>query len=413
MNALERQLRATELEIKRVADEAAAVADKAAKEDRELSDEEKSEVQEHLKTIDSLEAKKAKVEGDLELDQRIRNASKGIKVEERPEETKGGLTIGEQFVKSEKFQEMKSKGFSGSWSTGQISIDGKATVTSAASDIVQPQVLGGVVETLFQRLTVADLLASGTTNSSVVRYIKETTATNAAATVAEGAAKPESTIVLDSADEPVRKIATFLPVSDEMLEDVAQLQSYLNQRLALFVKIEEEDQLLNGDGTAPNISGLLDRAGIQTQDIEADALEVAIFKAIGQVRNDAFLEPDGVVINPTDWETIRLATDTNGQYFGGGPFYGPYGGPQGGANYVIERLWGLPVVVTSAIAAGTALVGAFRTAAQVFRRSGLTVEASNSHSDFFQKNLTAIRAEERLALAVYREAAFCKVTQVA
>jgi HK97 family phage major capsid protein len=75
-------------------------------------------------------------------------------------------------------------------------------------------------------------------------------------------------------------------------------------------------------------------------------------------------------------------------------------------------MWGKPVVPTTAMPASTALVGAFRQASQVFRKGGLTVEASNSHADFFQRNETAIRAEERLLLAVYRPGAFGTVTNL-
>jgi HK97 family phage major capsid protein len=110
--------------------------------------------------------------------------------------------------------------------------------------------------------------------------------------------------------------------------------------------------------------------------------------------------PDGVVINPANWQTIQLMKDANGQYYGSGPF----------APAVQATIWGLPAVKTPTIAAGTALVGAFQSSAQVFRKGGIRVEASNSHNDFFQKNLVALRAEERLALAVYRPAAFGTVT---
>jgi HK97 family phage major capsid protein len=134
-----------------------------------------------------------------------------------------------------------------------------------------------VVEQLFQALTVADLLAPGTTTSSPVRYIRETDAVvNAAAAVAEGAAKPEATLVT----EPVRKIAVFLPVTDEIMEDAPTMASYLNERLSLFVGVAEEAQLLSGDGTAPNISGILDRSGIQTQPAGTDDNLVAIRKAV-------------------------------------------------------------------------------------------------------------------------------------
>ena len=134
-----------------------------------------------------------------------------------------------------------------------------------------------------------------------------------------------------------------------------------------------------------------------------------IYDAITQVRTTAFLEPDAIVIHPTNWALIRTAQDLNGQYYGGGPFVGTYG--QNGI--APDALWGLPAVVTSAITAGTVLVGAFRAAAQTFLRSGLTVEASNSHQDFFQLNMTALRAEMRAALAVYRPAAFSKITLTA
>jgi HK97 family phage major capsid protein len=133
-----------------------------------------------------------------------------------------------------------------------------------------------------------------------------------------------------------------------------------------------------------------------------------IYRAAAGCRGSSFLDPDTLIINPTNWGTIRTTKDTSGQYYGGGPFYGPYGGPQGPApSFSGGAIWNLNVLVTSAIGDGTAVVGAFRQGGAVYRRGGLTVEASNSHSDFFQKNLTALRAEERLVLAIYRPSAFC------
>ena len=198
-----------------------------------------------------------------------------------------------------------------------------------------------------------------------------------------------------------------------MLEDVGQIRSYLDSRLQLFVQHAMEAQLLTGTGTAPQLRGLLNRSGIQTvttvTPLTAAKTIQGIYDAITQVRTTAFLEPDAVVIHPTNWASVRTAADSNGQYFGGGPFVGPYG-----VNGIApDNIWGLPAVVTSAIAAGTVLVGAFRSAAQMFLRGGLTVEASNSHADFFQKDMTALRAEQRAALAVYRPAAFSKITLTA
>jgi HK97 family phage major capsid protein len=248
--------------------------------------------------------------------------------------------------------------------------------------------------------TVGDLMLSGTTDSNVISYYEETTFTNAAATVAEGDAKPESALDFTERTDTVRKIATWIPATSEFLEDNAGLRSYIEGRLRFMVEREEEDQLLNGNGTAPNISGVLDRA-IQTV-TSTDDID-AIYRAITEVRVDGLAEPTALVIHPLSWANIRLAKDGNDRYYGDGPF-GPL---------QADRLWGLPVRVTPLIAEGTALVGAFRPFAQVFRKGGIRVVASTEHDTYFTENKVAILAEERLTLAVYRPSAFCSITGLA
>lgn len=315
-------------------------------------------------------------------------------------------SVGEQFVSSEQYQSLRDRGLRGSYTSGQVEVRTLLDSGSGSGgDWIYPDQRPGIQLIRLRRLTVADLIPGGSTDSNLVQYLEETTATNAADTVTEGAAKQESTIVGNVVSEAVQKIATFMSVTDEMLEDVAQLRSYLNARLTVFVQLAEEDQLLNGTGTPPDISGILDRAGLQTTITVGAASPVdSVYGMVTAIRANANDEPDGMVINPTDWGStdFRLAKDQNDQYYAGGPFTGPYGN----GEIRPDSLWGLRVVVTSAIAAGTVLVGAFSTAAQIFRKGGITVEASNSHSDYFQKNKTAIRAEERLALAVYRPASF-------
>lgn len=328
-------------------------------------------------------------------------------------------SVGEAFVNSPEYKGLQERGTGGSWTTGQIvipnwgskahlEIDGDTVLTERADDVGSPAVdfLGADVQPGIQApgyapLVVADLFAPGTTTGPLVRYLREIPpGVNAASGVAEGAEKPASSFEFEAVDEAVKKIATFLPITDEMLEDVAQLESYLNSRLSLFVRMEENDQLLNGAG-GDNLTGILNRSNIDNVDSgDYDNLFDAILGAMVSVRNNGFLEPDAVVINPTDDMVLRTAKAVpGGLYLGGGP-YAP------GAN----NPWGLRAVNTVAIASGTILVGAFRSAAQIFRRSGLSVEASNSHKDWFALNITAIRAEERLALACYREEAFCTVT---
>ena len=327
-------------------------------------------------------------------------------------------SLGEQLVTSADYKDVAAS--KGQRFAKSFELDIKAsTITEAGGGVggVVPQYQPGVLPTLFRRLTVADLMPQGTMNSASLIYVQETAVTNAAATVAEGATKPLSDLTLAQVTETARKIATVAKISDEMLQDVEYIQSYVNGRLVLFVKLAEEDQLLNGNGTAPNLRGILQRSGLQT----AVPLGVltrpdAVFTQITAIRANAFLEPDGIIINPTDWKTFRLLKDANGQYYGGGPFTGAYGNGNSGIGDTTvnvagnDELWGLRVIVTPAIAQGTALVGAFGTAAQIFRRTGITVEMTNSNEDDFKTNLVAVRAEERLGLAVYRPGAFGTVT---
>lgn len=278
--------------------------------------------------------------------------------------------------------------------------------------VIAEQRLPGVLPILFQRLTIADLMPQGTTGSNLVRYVVESTATNAASTVAEGGAKPAATLNLDLVDESVKKIAVILKVTDEMLQDLEQAQSYVNGRLALFVAQREEQQLLTGNSTAlsTNIMGILNRTGLTVADPVGSEtygkIALAVHREITKIRVASFLDPDALVFHPNSWQKARFEADANGQFFGGGPFTGAYG--QGGVAG--DTYWGLRVVSTQAETDGTILIGAFRAAAQIFRRTGVTVEMTNSNEDDFTHNLVAVRAEERLALAVYRPSAFGTVT---
>jgi HK97 family phage major capsid protein len=276
------------------------------------------------------------------------------------------------------------------------------TTAGSGGPLMIPEYLPGVVPVLFRRLTVADLLASGTTDSNAIIYMKELAATNAGAATTEGALKPESTITFVQATDPVRKIATFLSVTEELMEDAKAMASYLDARLRLFIGLAEEDELLNGAlNTAPHISGIMNRAGLTTPQARgADTNIDALFKAYTTLASTIFVMPDGFVMNPINWQTVQLTKNANGNYLGMGPWVGAQQ----------PSLWGLPGAITPAIVANTALIGAFKTQAQFFRKGGLRVETSNSHSDYFQRNQIAVRAEERGALCVYREAAFEKVT---
>jgi HK97 family phage major capsid protein len=269
----------------------------------------------------------------------------------------------------------------------------------------------GVVMLGLQRLTIADLMSSARTTQPTIRYWRENTYTNAATAVAEDAEKPEATFDVVETDAPVRKVAAVGKMSDELTQDFPAIADYINNRLRFMVEEREDRLLYGGNGTPPNIRGITQTVGIQTEASAAAADNLdAIYRAITKIRAVGFFEPDGIVMHPTDYQKIRLMKDANGQYQGGGPFYGPYG--QNGVSMNIGP-WGLPVVVTTGATVGTALVGAFKLGATVFRRQGLTVDMTNSNEDDFVFNRITIRVEERLALAVWRPLAFCTVTGIA
>jgi HK97 family phage major capsid protein len=249
--------------------------------------------------------------------------------------------------------------------------------------------------------TVADLMLQGTTTAQVLEYFEETTFTNSAAETDEGALKPESAIDFTLRQDSVRKIATWIPVTDEMMADVPAFESYLRERLGYMVRAREELQLLRGAGTGVTIQGILNRTGVQTVTGYAQSTLDSIYSAITKVRAVGFAEPTAIVLHPNDWENVRLSKDTTGNYL-----LGP-ANDEGPA-----RVWGLEVRPTTNMLENTGLVGAFKPHAQVFRRSGIEIAISTENEDYFTKNKVAVRAEERLALAVYRPSAFCKVEAI-
>lgn len=360
----------------------------------------------------------------------------------KPENTNTTASdIGARFIASDAFKAYKESGtkdkvvtlpmgsiFPGYRGIGEVpaAIDRSAALFQSSGYPIQPEFLADPIATLFQPNNIGSLMAQGTTSLPTVRYVTETVTAQGAAETAEGGTKPEAQISFASVDEPVRKIAVTLPLTDESLEDVPLLRAYLNARLRLFLQMREDSQLLNGNGTPPNLQGILNRSGINTATSYSigganpdQALVDAIFHAAMRVR-DAFLEPDAAVMKPSTWEIAALAKDGNRNYLLGGPGSQGYASADQSGRIVGtgQRIWGLPVVLNANMPAQVAtnkdvLVGAFAASAMLIRRSGIDVAISDSHSTFFQENKIMLRVEERVALAVFRPAGFAAVTSAA
>ena len=270
-----------------------------------------------------------------------------------------------------------------------------------------------IVTQYVQRPTIADWLGAGNIAGNAITYFVEkvwdTVANGEFKTVAENAKKPGLTPPdYTEVTETLKKLAGWIKLSMEMAEDYDFLVSEINNRLLFQLLLAEEDQLLNGDGTGTNVLGLLNREGVQVATAASAAENMdAIYRAQTSVFTKTGLRVDGLVVNPADYEELRLSKDANGQYLAGGPFQGQYGV---GGVLQDPPLWGIRTIQTTAVEKGTVLLGAGKAGATVYRKGGVRVEASNADGEDFTHNRFTILAEERLTLAVRRPDAFVKLT---
>lgn len=309
-------------------------------------------------------------------------------------------SVGRKFVNSDDVKKALEQAKAGSWRGRAVAtVNTVTSLTSGdggAGDLVVPQRLAGIITPNNRTLRVRDLLPKGVTSSNSVEYVQESGFTNAAATVAEGAQKPESSLSFEIQNAPVRTIAHWLKATKQILDDVPQLQSYIDTRLRYGLELVEEQQILVGDGTGSNLLGLIpqatafDRNRLRVGDTRIDVIR----RAMTQLRLSEY-QATAIVMHPTDWEEIELQKDTTGDYI--------WANPRGLAG---PTLWGLPVLDSTSLTEGEFLIGAFNVAAQLWDRQNATVEIANENQDDFIKNLVTVRAEERLALTVYRPESF-------
>jgi HK97 family phage major capsid protein len=315
------------------------------------------------------------------------------------EEGAGVKSLGEMFTTNDGFKKAHEDGsIRRSGGRFGIEIDRKAIVTANTGAGIIADRQPGVLMIPQRPLAIRDLVAPGRTNSNLITYMKETLFTNNAAPVAEGARKPESTMTLAQSTAPVVKLAHFMKASTEILDDFPALQSLINERLTYGLKLVEDNQLLNGSGVGNNLNGIYTQATAYAAPLTVagetriDRLRLALLQS-----ELALLPSDGIVLHPSDWAAIELLKDTQGHYL--------IGNPQGS---MAATLWRRPVVETQAMALGKFLVGAFRTAAQIFDRTTASMSVATENEDDFVNNLVTMLIEERLALVVSRPQAFIK-----
>lgn len=334
-------------------------------------------------------------------------------------------TISEQFVASEQF-----KSFFAKFPEGRIpdrariamdSVGFKTLLTGASATsggaFVFSDRTGLFDAGTFQRpLTVRDIVTKGTTGSDSVEYVRQTGQTNNAApvaeatesgvidgtdiTAAEGGLKPESALAFLKVTATVKTIAHWVPITRRGLADAGQLRTIIDSFLRYGLEEELEDQMVSGSGSGENFQGITGLSGVQTHAKGADTLLDAYRKAKTKVRLVGRAMPTAYLMHPNDWQEIDLLQNNEGGYYFGGP-----------ANPGTPRLWGLPVVESEACTEGTAFVGDFRTLV-LWDREQASVTVSDSHADFFVRNLLAVLAEMRAAFGALRPSALVKITGV-
>lgn len=417
-----------------------AIAKSAEQAGREMSSDELGTVTTHIKTYEGLKVELKQSQDAAQVKSTLDALGAELGLERTPDAEKAApdafhqpsklKTIGQMFVESAEFVSMMKglpEGFYAGKSRVQSSPFGVKALVTGVSDTS-----GGAfvtadrqsdLELLGRRpLTIRDLVAKRQTTSDTVEFVQQTTQTAAAAMVPEattaaaptapgsagalvqaagGGYKPEGSIAYQVVTATVRTLAEWIPATKRSLADVSQLRGLIDQELKDDLAEVEENQILNGSGSGENLTGILNTSGIQTQAASAtvagvDTKTETALKARTKVLTVGRARPTAYVLNPLDWEAISLARIAKN--------------PQNeGTAGAIPVLHGLPVVESEAIAQGTGLIGDFRKAV-IWDREQASISVTDSHADFFIRNLVAILAEQREAFGVLRPKAFCKFT---
>lgn len=316
------------------------------------------------------------------------------------------LTVAEAFVRSRALETFRATGYTGKFAFEHRDAPA-GTVTTGTYPLQNTRVPGIIPQNPDFPLLVASLLDQQTSDGTTLEYLRDTSGPqstwNKAAVVAEGTAKPQSgPFTFDLITTTLKTIAHWVPITRQTADDNGQLMGYINGRLTYGLEFLQDRQILTGNGST-EMQGILTTSGIgayqpPTGSTDVKLITVRKAKTQGEL---ALYPPTAVVMNPLDWQDIELDEDDNGQFRVIANVTDP-GAP--------TRLWGLVVVTTVAMAAGTALLGGFRMGATLWTRQGITILMTDSHADYFTSNTLVILAERRANVAVHTPAAFTKIT---
>lgn len=405
------------------------------------SQEDEQQVKSLLTEIDTMEmvlqkkedaqARRDRIMGGIE--EYKKPAAGAVRPKPNGEGAKTFLSPGDQFIQSNEYRQLKSDGvfnsnlarmrFGITLEDGASLIDfnyqrrSKKTLLYGSSDssgggwVVEDR-LPGYVEIMQREIVFLDLVPRVPTTSDTVEYVTEDTFTNAAAFTAEATAttgtsgsKPESALAYSVSTSSVQTLAHWIPVTNRMLNDSPAIRGIINGRLLLGLDLTLESQVVSGNGTGANLTGLLSTAGINIQGLGTDNVLDALFKGRTLVRVNGKGRPSAFVLHPNDWQGVRLtrenaATATLGNYLMGAPsVIGP------------TTIFGIPVVESEAMTENTGFVGDFAMGCSLFDREQAAIRVGTI-DDQFTRNMQTILAELRAAFVVFRPNMFTRITGI-
>ncbi|MEU3020095.1 phage major capsid protein [Nocardiopsis sp. NPDC007018] len=409
-------------ELKSILGEARKITDAAEAEGRDLTGDDQAQIKSYFEKATELKGRIEKAQetdkmtaalAELEGVEYVPNQPKQAPVGHR--DTKG-MSLGQAFTESAEFKDLLSQRANGDHFGQKQQVSSRpvgfkellftGADRESAGGLIQNDYRGLQLGfTPFERpLTLRQLLSSSTTNSDTIEYayiagVDQNAAFTPEATLTDGTSgtKPQSGFTFERQTTTVKTIANWAAITKRALADVGQVRAMIDQFLRYGIEEEIDRQIIDGDGTGENLLGLNNISGTQTLAATGDDLQL-LRRAKTRVRLGARTNANAILIHPEDREEIDLMQDGNLHYYMGGPV-------AAGGN---TTMWGLPVVESEVLDRGTAWVGDF-TKAVIYDRQQASIAVTDSHANFFVRNLVAILAETRLALAFIQPAAFVQV----
>jgi len=308
-------------------------------------------------------------------------------------------SIGKQLTESENYKQFVSK------QRNQMVIEVKNTILTESgsplepsSDLVQ-QDYRALQALPFRQLNILDIIPTGGTDSNMIHIPKETSHTNAAAETSQGETMPESSIVYGSQELPVRDIDHFIEVAEQALADAPFIQSHIDMRMNHGIRHRLQTQIVTGNGTTPNLSGLTDTGNFTafTPDTGITAMDNLSIAKYSIQSGD--YSASHVLMNPVTFGSIERVKTGTGR--------NDYASSDGVAlTYVNNQpyIWGLPVVLSNDVTANKLLVFDNMNTG-LWARQGVEIEMTKSDGTNFQKKIVTIRGTGRFAFGVFRNAA--------